>query len=73
MAKWEPDVVSYSVGINAGEKSGQWQWALVLFNRMWNSNVEPDVTSLSASTGAYDKGEHYNQVLALLGELWEAK
>ena len=36
-------LVSYSAGISACEKGGQWQWALALFGEMWEANMQPDI------------------------------
>ena len=39
----EPDVISYSAGISACEKGGQWQQGLALFREMQDVVLEPSV------------------------------
>ena len=39
----EPSVISYSAGISACEKCGQWRNALSLLGEMVEANMEPNV------------------------------
>ncbi|CAK0862381.1 unnamed protein product, partial [Prorocentrum cordatum] len=73
-AKVEPDVISYSAGISACEKSEQWPRALALLCEMRAAKLEPDVTlSYSAGISACEKGEQWQQSLALLIEMRAVK
>ena len=68
-----PALVSYSAGISACEKGGQWQRALALLSEIWEAKLEPNVISYSAGISACEKGEQWQRALALLSEMWEAK
>ncbi|CAK0887382.1 unnamed protein product [Prorocentrum cordatum] len=82
-AKLEPNVISYSAGISACEKGGQWQAALTLLSEMrralallsemWEAKLEPDVISYSAGISACKKSERWQRALTLLSQMWEAK
>ncbi|CAK0859208.1 unnamed protein product, partial [Prorocentrum cordatum] len=55
-AKLEPDIISYSAGISACEKGGQWQRALARMSEMREAKLEPSVISYNAWTSACEKG-----------------
>ena len=68
-----PTSVSYSAGISACEKGGQWQQALLLLSEMWLAKLKPDVISYSGGISACEKGEQWQRAFALLSEMLEAK
>ena len=55
----DPDLVSYTAGINGCENGDPWLQALALLSGMRETKVEPDVISYSAGTSAYKKGEQW--------------
>ncbi|CAK0871384.1 unnamed protein product [Prorocentrum cordatum] len=64
---------SYSAGISACGKGGQWQRALALLGEMWEEKLELDGVSCSAGISACEKGRQWQRALALLSKMWEAK
>ncbi|CAK0871857.1 unnamed protein product [Prorocentrum cordatum] len=59
-------LVSYSAGISACEKGGQWQRALVLLGEMWEVELERSAIGYNAGISACGKGEQWQHALALL-------
>ncbi|CAK0866497.1 unnamed protein product [Prorocentrum cordatum] len=68
---WSPACCSYSTGISACEKCGQWLPALSLFVELRHARLQHDVVSYSAGVSACEKGRQWRQALHLLSEIWE--
>ena len=64
--------VSYSAGVSACEKGGQWQRALALLSGMREAKLEPGTISYTPGIIACEKGEQWEQALSLLSEAEEA-
>ncbi|CAK0822633.1 unnamed protein product [Prorocentrum cordatum] len=72
-ASLEPSIISYSAGISACEKAGQWRQALLLLGELQDARLEPNVISYSAAISACEKGGQWQMALSLLLELRSAK
>ena len=64
-----PNVLSFSAGISACEKGGQWQMALCLLAQMPAARVIPNVLSLNAGISACEKGGEWQMALCLLAQM----
>eukprot|EP00975_Prorocentrum_lima_P018233 3842799-Prorocentrum_lima.AAC.1 len=62
-AKMEANVISYSAGISACEKGGEWEKALLLLAKMEGAKVEADVVSYSAVISACEKGGEWKKAI----------
>ncbi|CAK0793111.1 unnamed protein product [Prorocentrum cordatum] len=73
--KVEADIITYSAGISACERAGQWQRSLVLLSEMSWAKLAPNVIFFSYNAGisACEKGAQWQWALALLREMREAK
>ena len=60
-----PDKISFSAGISACEKGGEWQMALYLLSDKLISRVVPDVINFSAGISACEKGGKWQIALYL--------
>ncbi|CAK0834888.1 unnamed protein product [Prorocentrum cordatum] len=65
--------VSYSTGVSACEKVGQWQRALSMICKMCEAGLQPDTISCSAGISACGGHGQWQRALPLLGELREAR
>ena len=64
-----PDVISFSAGISACEKGGEWQMALYLLSQMPAAGVVPNEISFSAGISACEKGGEWQMALYLLSQM----
>ena len=64
-----PDVVSYSAGISACGKGGEWQMALLLLSQMPEAGVARDEISFNAGISACEKGGEWQMALYLLSQM----
>ncbi|CAE7826434.1 unnamed protein product [Symbiodinium sp. KB8] len=64
-----PNVISFSAGISACEKGGEWQVALYLLSQMPAAGVVPNEISFSAGISACEKGGEWQMALLLLSQM----
>ena len=63
-----PDVISFSAGISACEKSGNWQQALQLLSDMQADGVQADVICINAGISACEKAGQWQMALHIFSE-----
>ncbi|CAE7836914.1 unnamed protein product [Symbiodinium sp. CCMP2592] len=59
-------LVSFNSAISACARSGHWQGAVALLDRITESRLVPDMFSLSSAVGACSKGHNWETALQLV-------
>jgi len=59
--KVEPNQYTLMGAIEACDRHGEWQQALLIALELWQSKLEPDIVSLSATIKALVSGRHRQQ------------
>ena len=59
----DPNTITYSAGISACEKGGEWQLALALLRKIPGASLEPDTISYNAGALATGRGTSVEHVL----------
>ena len=69
LARAVPNEISFSAGISACEKGGEWQMALFLLSQMPLAGAVPDEISFNAGISACEKGGEWQMALYLLSQM----